>query len=166
MSKLTDFYLGNCLCSGNTISEIWNKDDDYWEYCHSYIQWMFPNKELSNFNPDAPILSEEDIIEFKNNNKIQMNLLMSFCRFLNFIGLDYSDGKVVETEFFEPIVFMMANHNWLRITRVLKCLVAVGFDKEAIAFYNKLKEMHEKRGWISDNAFSYWKDAMHEFSLE
>jgi hypothetical protein len=161
MSKITEFYTGGREPHHmHTLAEMWEKNDDFWEYNHSHIQWLFPLNEPSNFNPDAPQLSEEDIATFKSDPTIQRNFLMSFCRFLNFLGLDYQDQKVVETEFFEPIVFKMANHNWLRITRVLKSLVLVGFEKEAIAFYNTLKEFREQRGWASDNAFSYWKGAV------
>lgn len=161
MSKITDFYSGTSTdCDGRSLQDIWNKDDEFWEYAHNYIQWLFPLNEVSNFNPDAPILTEEDVALFKSDNKVQLNFIMSFCRFLNFLGLDYEDKKVVETEFFEPIVFMMANHNWLRITRVLKSLVLVGLDKEALAFYETLKMFREERGWASDNAFSYWKGAV------
>ena len=162
MSKITEFYTGGREPHHqHTLAEMWEKDDDFWEYSHSHIQWAFPLNELSNFNPDAPLLTEEDIAVFKSDPKIQLNFLMSFCRFLNFLGLDYQEKKVVETEFFEPIVFKMANHNWPRITRVLKSLVLVGLEQEAVAFYNTLKGFHEQRGWVSDNAFSYWKGVIH-----
>ena len=161
MSQLTDFYAALSTDSdGRSIDTIWAEDDDYWEFEHSYIQWMFPLIEPSNFNPDAPLLTDEDIVIFKANPTIQSNLLTSFCRFLTFLGLTYQQDKVIATELFEPILFTMANHNWFRITRVLKSLRLLGFEKEAVAFFKFLKGIHEEYGWISDNSFSYWKEAV------
>jgi hypothetical protein len=54
----------------------------------------------------------------------------------------------------------MANHNWFRISRILKSLRILGCEKEAVAFYKYLKKIHEENGWVSDNSFSYWKEAV------
>jgi hypothetical protein len=161
MSKLTEFYDGSGEDDeGRKISRIWIEGDDYFEYCHDYIQWLFPLQEPSNFHPEAPLLTEDDIKVFKANPLIQANLISSFRRFLNFLGLDYKEGQVVETENFEPIQFRIDNHNWFRISRILKSLRLLGCEEQAIAFYKYLKKIHEENGWVSENSFSYWKEAV------
>ncbi len=161
MSTLTEFYDGSGVdCDGRKITDIWVEDDDYFEFCHNYVQWLFPLQEPSNFNPDAPLLSEDDIKIFRANPIIQRNLVISFQRFLNFLSLNWT-GEVVEPlEPFESILFKMPNHNWFRLTRVMKSCRLLGLENEVVALYKCLKKFHEENGWVSDNSFSYWKEAV------
>lgn len=161
MSKLTEFYdLSGVDCDGRKLTDIWMEDDGYFEYCHNYIQWLFPLPEPSNFNPDAPLLSEDDIKIFKANPTIQNNLITSFQTYLNFLGLSYDGEEVVRTDGFMALLFRQPNHNWFRITRILKSLRLLGCEKEAVAFYKFLNQLHNEYGWVSDNSFSYWKEAV------
>lgn len=161
MSKLTEFYDESGVDSeGRKLSDIWAEGDDFLEFAHNWVQWLFPLAEPSNFNPDAPIPTEEDIQIFRANPLIQTNLLVSFARYLRFFGLEYVDGEVRATPEFELIVFQIANHNWFRITRVLKSLRLLGLEKEAVAFYKFLHWLHTTCGMVSDNSFSFWKEAV------
>jgi hypothetical protein len=55
MSRLTDFYRGAGSDSeGRSLADLWNLSDDEMEDIHDFIQWMFPLREPSRFNPDAP----------------------------------------------------------------------------------------------------------------
>ena len=51
---------------GRYLNDLWQEDFYFYESCHDYIQWMFPLAEESEYNPDAPVLTEEDIIFFQN----------------------------------------------------------------------------------------------------
>ena len=46
---------------GRYLNDLWQEDFYFYESCHDYIQWMFPLAEESEYNPDAPVLTEEDI---------------------------------------------------------------------------------------------------------
>jgi len=168
MSQLTEFYDETGVdCDGRKLTEIWAKGDEWFEFCHNYIQWLFPLKEPSNFNPDAPLLTDEDIAIFKANPTIQANLFVSFTRYLRFFGLFYNkDNEIVRTEDFDQILFMFPNHNWFRITRCLTSLRLLGLEKEAVKFYKFLKQLHEEEGWVTANSFAYWTEAVNglEFS--
>ncbi len=154
MSKLTEFYAETGVDDeGRKISEIWMQNDAYFEFCHDYIQWLFPLREPSNFNPDAPLLTDEDIKIFKANPGIRHNLRNSFIRFLEFLGIQNYNT-------YNKLMFEFPNHNWLRITRVLKSLRLLGLESEAAAFYEFLKKVHEVDGLVTDNSFSYWKEAV------
>ena len=163
MSKLLDFYRD----SGNpykwsTIVGKWT--DLHWEGGHDYIQWVFPTQQPSNFNPDAPLLSEDDIKIFKADPELQERLELSFARFLAFVGLKYENGEVKKADDFETkrAVWRTANHNWLRITRVLTSLRLLGKQKLAEAFYDYLKWLFGVGIGISGNTFGYWQQAMGE----
>lgn len=154
MSKIIDFYNETSTDDdGRKISFIWMQNDGYLEFDHSYVQWLFPLPEPSNFNPDAPLLTEEDILLFHANPDLRNNLRNSLVRFLKFLGIEN------DTTYKKPI-FEHANHNWFRITRILKSLRLLGLENEAIAFYKVLKKIHEEDGLVSENSFSYWKEAV------
>jgi len=163
MSQLVDFYLGESTDSEQRwIEEIWNWSDDKWEYCHDYIQWLFPLKEPSNFNPDAPLLTAEDIQAFRKDALLRHNLLQSFRIFARFLGLDLTtDGRVEKAVWFEQcaVLWKHQNHNWWRITRVLTSLGLLGLESTADAFFQCLKKLHEEEGYVSDHTFSFWREA-------
>ncbi len=152
MSCLTDFYDGGQDCEGRTLWYILAQNDSYLEFGHDWVQWLFPLPEPSNFNPDAPILTEDDIKLFYANPKLQENLRQSFNRFITFLGMD--NGS------YNKVIFSFPNHNWFRITRVLRSLSLLGLKDEAQAFFMSLKHIHEKEGQVSDNSFSYWEEAV------
>ena len=154
MSKLTEFYDETGEDDeGRKIHEIWMQNDAYFEFCHDYIQWLFPLQEPSNFNPDAPLLTDEDIQVFRANPDLRNNVRNSLVRFLDFLGIKNDTT-------YNKLMFEFPNHNWFRITRVLKSLRLLGLESEAIAFYKFLKKIHEEDGLVTDNSFSYWKEAV------
>jgi hypothetical protein len=139
MSKLTQFYLGNGVDSeGRRIDEIWQWDDDELEAVHDYIQWLFPTTTRSAYNPHAPIPSASDIAEFRASAALRDRLRRSFTRFLQFLGLDFTDGVAAPAANFAERaaeVWAYANHNWLRVSRVLASLRLLGLEAEADAFF-------------------------------
>lgn len=66
-SPLVEFYLGHSTAGVGWHADIVGRwTDEEWEMHHEFIQWLFPLKTPSAFNPDAPLLTDEDIEEFKN----------------------------------------------------------------------------------------------------
>lgn len=162
MSKLIDFYQYNGVTDGGySLESVQGWSNDKLEVCHDYIQWLFPTNERSVYNPTAPILTLSDCEIFCQSALLKSRLSNSFIVFLKFLGLEYVEGVVVQAKDFESrcVVFQVANHNWLRITRVILSLKLLGLLDEAKAFYAYLTFIHKQRGWASSNAFSYWEDA-------
>ena len=93
---------------------------------HDFIQWLFPLPEPSRFNLNAPLLTAEDIVTFRSDPQLQGGLARSFERFLAFLGLVVrEDGQVAEGPHFSARLddaWAYPNHNWLRISRVLRSL--------------------------------------------
>ena len=166
MSQLLNFYRGKSTDSeGRLLKDIWTWNDDELESVHDYIQWLFPLSALSRFNPDAPLLTGNDIAAFKVEPLLQANLLMSFKRILTFLGFEMTtDGKIVEADnFHERIadIWAIPNHNWLRISRILRSLTVLGLKAPAHAFYDKLRSYYDSRRFpIPTNTFAYWTDAV------
>ena len=139
MSQLVDFYRGKAKDSERrSLEQILAWDDDDLEAIHDFIQWLFPLPEPSQFNADAPLLTPEDIRAFKSDSLLQANLLKSFRRILTFLGLALTEeGQVVEGPNFAarvPDVWAVPNHNWLRITRVLRSLRLLGREAGLFAY--------------------------------
>ena len=166
MPSLLDFYRGQGTdAEGRFLKDIWTWKDDDLEAVHDFIQWLFPLPEPSQFNPDAPLLTTKDIQAFKSDPILQANLMKSFERILAFLGFSLAeDGKVVEGENFPariPDIWAMPNHNWLRITRILRSLTLLGMEVQAQALYDRLREYYRSRRFpIPANTFRYWTDAV------
>ena len=116
--------------------------------------------DVSNFNENAPILTEEDIALFHSDPKLAENLLASFFRFLKFLGLEHKDDKVVKAENYDERMFIYPNHNWFRISRVLKCMKILGHYKYSLTFFECLEKMHTIEQNVTENTFEHWKEAV------
>jgi hypothetical protein len=166
MSRLLDFHRGEGTdAEGRRLDDILAWPDGRLEAVHDFIQWLFPLPEPSRFNPDAPLLTPEDIATFRQDSALRANLRRSFERILTFLGLQEADGgEVVEGPNFAkraPDVWNYPNHNWLRITRILRSLRLLGLEAEAQALYRRLDDFHARRKFpIGDDTFRYWTDAV------
>ena len=162
MSQLLDFYrLAEPDSEGRMLYEIWAWDDAALEQCHDFIQWMFPLAEPSGFNPDAPLVSEEDRLAFLRESQLRKAMRRSLSVFLAFIGLALApDGRVVRAPDFEHrlAVWKYPNHNWLRITRVLKSLRLLGLEAEAGAL-GPAEGLAREHGLVCEDSFEYWRNA-------
>jgi hypothetical protein len=58
-------------------------------------------------------------------------------------------------------VWAAPNHNWLRITRVLRSLCTLGLETEARQLYERLDIIYSSRRFpITADTFEYWTDAV------
>lgn len=188
MSAILDFYRDECSWdrkkapihpSGYTHFEIVrNWSDDKWEFAHDYIQWLFPLKEPSNFNPDAPLLTDEDIVIFKADPELREAVFQSFHRFLKFLGLicrfDQTTKKWVTKKIQAGLtgigeefltkeevakkqgLWAEANHNWMRITRCLTSLRLLGHEEASASLFAALCEIYDENNGVTQNTFDYW----------
>jgi hypothetical protein len=166
MSRLSAFYRGQETdTEGRSLEEIWSWDDDSLEAVHDFIQWLFPLPERSRFNPHAPLLTEDDIASFKKDHVLRANLRKSFARILSFLGLTLAEhDQVVEGQNFgtrAPDMWSAPNHNWLRITRILRSLTLLGLQVEAQALFRWLETTYRSGKFSIDaETYAYWKNAV------
>lgn len=140
-----------------SIKDIWEWNFDKLEYNHDYIQYLFPLTEISMFNPEAPTLIEEDIQYFKDN--LRENLIISAKVFCNFLGITI-DGQKADNFLERRFLFEKTNHNWLRITRMLKSLSILGCEDISKKIFSLLEYLHKQEGLVSGNSFKYWEEAI------
>ncbi len=163
MSRLTDFTRGESPdAEGRMISEVWAFSDRELESVHDFIQWLFPLREPSRFNADAPLVYDSDVAAFRADPALRDALLRSFDVYLAFLGLaregEGEGVRVVPAADYDrkKSVFRQPNHNWLRITRVLASTRMLGLENESRAFFAFLETL---RDTIDPTTFRYWQQA-------
>lgn len=165
MSQLLDFYRGGKDCEGRLLADILRWDDEELEIAHDFIQWLFPLPERSRFNPDAPVLTSEDIAAFQQEESLRARLRESLDRLLSFLGFAWTaDGRIANGANFARRareLWDYPNHNWLRITRILRSLTLLGLAAEAQALFQHLDELYGSRRYpITAETFAYWQNAV------
>jgi hypothetical protein len=162
-SSLIAFYNGDGLdAAGRKITDIWSFDHRRLEMVHDFIQWLFPLPEPSRFNPDAPLLTEADKAAFRADPGLQARVRRSLDLMLAFLGLK-RDGAVIargvhfaQAHWLEP-----ANHNHLRLTRILLFLGHAGLQAEAAGLLKCLEDIaaHEGTGKINPRTLDFWRSS-------
>ena len=146
---------------GKSISDIWEYSMKELEDKHNYIQWLFPTKEPSKYNPNVPVI--KNLKEYQTKN-IRNHLLYSFLIMLDFFGLQKQKHKIVYADNFmerKKVWLAPNNHNYLRITRILQSLVLFGMQNEAIQFLDCLCNIYEDYpDCITKENLQFWKNAL------
>lgn len=163
------FYLGQRPDSeGRMIEDIWSWDYQKLEYTHDYIQWLFPLKQKSRFNPDAPVLNDEVIQAFRTNEQLRVRLKKSLEVMLTFYGLrsnepgnaDIEIAKSDEYRERKTVWLNRGNHNYLRLTRILSSLRLLGLEPYAKALFKSLDQLYsEESQSIGSQTYAFWKNA-------
>lgn len=170
---ILDFYLGTGTDHmGRSLKSILSKDDRWLERTHDYIQWLFPLYVGSQFNPNAPLLTDEVRAAFldaanPDNTVLQKNFGAAIQRMLVFYG--YFNGPLNPDQV-EPTGewrnkadnwLSDGNHNYMRITRMLRCMTLLGRHPPAVSFRDALLDVasvHPEA--ISQRTISFWNEAV------
>jgi Opioid growth factor receptor (OGFr) conserved region len=168
-----DFYLNIGFDpKGRSLEDILRKDDRWLEQTHDYIQWLFPLYVGSQFNPNAPLLTDEVRAAFldsahSDHREIQKNFGWAIQRMLVFYG--YFNGPLNPDQV-EPTGEWRnkadnwvsdGNHNYMRISRMLRCMTLLGRHRLAVSFHNALLDaasVHPEA--ISQRTIGFWNEAV------
>lgn len=178
--QLIAFYLGMEPCAnGSMLKDILqNWDDEKLEKCHDYIQWLFPTAQPSQFNSNAPQVDGETIKAWKESRILQSTLLEALDRMCTFYGLQVvvsvSPAQIIKAANYlerksnwQDAPPGHANHNLLRLTRIIDSLVTLGLPQYGRALYvclSSIAAVEPER--ISEKTVSYWrKAAIRKFEL-
>ncbi|KAI9696052.1 MAG: hypothetical protein M1836_005883 [Candelina mexicana] len=164
---------GGTDSQGRTLASILVWNDWHLEFCHDYIQTLFPLPEDSPFNPEAPVIDRRTFDAFHTRPELRDRLHDSLIRMLEFYGFRMrtsisENGK--ESVVVEPGAnfskkaknwVMRFNHNHLRITRIIRSLRVLGLEEEAAAFYFTLEKLCEadEHSRIGGKSRMFWKRA-------
>lgn len=148
--QLLRFYAGvGTDHRGRTIEDIWSFSRDELEHVHDYIQWLFPLDEPSAFNPDAPLVDAETATRFRDDAELRGHLQVSLTMMRNF----YFGG---ESTWVTP-----HNHNFLRLTRMLKSLTLLGLGDKATELLAQLETVYRAHpGTVGATTLAYWRNAV------
>jgi opioid growth factor receptor-like protein len=149
--ELLQFYAGSGTDDrGRTLDDIWGFSREDLERVHDYIQWLFPLAEPSAFNPGAPLVDGETAARFRADAELRRRLECSLDVMLRF----YFDDAA--REWLTP-----HNHNFLRLTRILKSLTLLGAPDRAEELFLRLEEIHrEHPSIIGARTLEYWRAAV------
>ncbi len=153
---------------GRSLDELQDQDHDALEHNHDYIQWLFPLSESSGANSHAPTLTEADIAAFRGNPALRMKLSTSFRIMMRFYGLDLmgteSGFLVKEIPTFDErkrVWLTPLNHNYLRLTRILRSMTLLGCAPHAQALLTGLERLYKTYGnVIGPETLNYWRNAV------
>lgn len=154
---------------GRTLAQIVSKSDDWLEKTHDYIQWLFPLEKPSNFNPNAPLLTEEVRAAFADpaQRTLQRNFGAAILRMLVFYG--YSVGPLTPNEVSPTSEWedkaanwlTDGNHNQMRLTRILRCMTLLGREALAKSLHHALiaaAEVHPDI--VTQRTLDFWNQAV------
>ena len=152
---------------GRDLNTILGWPDVELEYCHNYIQYLFPIPERSNFNDLAPVIDEQTYLAFGQRPELRTSLKRSYIRMLAFYGFECSENSegyyVSRTLSFKKAATTWVrrfDHNHLRITRILRSLRILGLAMEAEALWRALEEVCEEKGVIGQKSRIFWTRAV------
>lgn len=150
--KCLNFLLGkDFTASGYDYDQLHKWSNHHWENHHDFIQWLFPLNEPSMHNPNGPVLSSEDFDTIKTNPELNNAILKNYDRFLKYAGVGKTTNGL-DFEDYQKDFWETPNHNWLRITRVLKCLNLCGLHERAQELWAFLKTTP-----VTDATKTYWE---------
>lgn len=163
MEILRHFLTGNGTDKyGRTHGQILSMSDFKLETTHNYIQWLFPLDTPSNY-ADSIVLTDEMIAAFKADKEILDNLRLAFERMMRFYGFGRNDqGQlvIVASRIKMRVTWLnRGNHNFLRLTRILKSLRLFGLLDLERDLFAVLHDLANEYTFLSQ-PYEYWKDAV------
>lgn len=156
IEPIVDFYLdANPLRDdlGFTFKDVMQFTDEQLETQHDYIQWMFPIREASQFNPYAPLVTNHTILLFRELDILRDRMFESYEKMKSFY---FTRGRC--WDWVTP-----NNHNFLRITRIIKSLKLFGLEQQAHDFYAWCQVVIKHTDYIKiigEETQKYWKEAI------
>jgi len=150
-----------------TIEEIhrmWRTDFDLLEQHHGYIQWLFPIRE-HGMNMSSQRLHLHELKAMRADPVIRRRLLRSYQMMLEFYGMRLVDarlGLLTRSDAYASRYKHLnrSHHNYLRITRILKCVGELGLEHLQLGFLLQvLKELQAGALSLSSvgrSARDYW----------
>ncbi len=149
--------------NGFTLNQILSWDDANLEAVHTYIQWLFPLAERSDYNPTDPVLDQATIDTFRNDPLLRGQVLRSLRRMLAFYGLQMDEATRVITRApnfnaRSAVWLTPENHNFLRITRIIKSLGILGLGSYELTFQLAMLDIANNEGAriVGQDTVRFW----------
>ena len=132
---------------GRTVFDMLAFDDAAIERTHDFIQWLFPLTEPSASVAGSPVLTPEDVTAIHVSVPAQCSLAAATDRMDRFYRATHD-------------WLMPADHNHLRITRIIRSLRLLCGDDQAEAFKAAiLWRVEATQAPVSARSRGYWATA-------
>lgn len=167
--KNYDFYSMRCkgkpLDNIDSVHEKYFAQYDFLEENNNYMEWLFPIYGSAGINPYTKPLSMPEAELFKKNIQASCRLVRSYKLMLNFFGMKLANdltGEVTREQDIWQARYCHINtrtNNNIKITRMLKSLGQLGFERYQKMFVQHLKTEIEEHGLLKncrDNLKNYW----------
>lgn len=163
--KNYDFYSLKCkgkpLENVDAIHEKYFANYDFLEENNNYMEWVFPIYGSAGLNPNTKPLSMQEATLIKNNIHCSIRVVKSFKMMLNFFGMKLVNDLTGEIGR-EPEIWQARychlntrTNNNIKITRMLKSLGFLGFERYQKSFAQHLKAEIEQNGLLKNCRDSY-----------
>lgn len=137
------------------------------EDTHDYIQWLFPLDEPSGVMSNAPQVDELCQRAFASDPRLKATLRRALDKMLGFYGMKLVGGpeesRVVKASYFARRASQWltpGNHNFSRLTRILRSLSLLGEGQVAGSLLGCLEEIYEEYATvIGGTTYRYWRNA-------
>lgn len=151
--KIIDFYCKDTKnIDGLTLKDMLNMHDQELEKSHTVIQWMFPLNESSAHSKTAPILTQQDIEDLVAHPLFVTNFDNVAEKFLSFL----KENGAAHPSWIRP-----KNHNYLRISRAIKCSMILKQKLWACKFYEFAMDKYGQfPETIGATTLSFWDAAL------
>ncbi|KAH3883866.1 uncharacterized protein LOC127835409 [Dreissena polymorpha] len=132
---------------GACIEEMltWKGDYRKLENDHAYIQWLFPIPEASQSNSSAKPLRENEAKAIREDEVMRSRVYRAYDMMVDFYGFKIADevnGELHRHQFWHERLQNLnrSSHNYRRITRILRSLGDLGFERFQASLVKKLIE--------------------------
>eukprot|EP01095_Lingulamoeba_sp_RSL-Kostka_P009068 TRINITY_DN30_c1_g7_i1.p1 TRINITY_DN30_c1_g7~~TRINITY_DN30_c1_g7_i1.p1 ORF type:complete len:278 (-),score=98.09 TRINITY_DN30_c1_g7_i1:231-1064(-) len=148
----------------DNMHKTWYGDYHKLEAHHGFIQWIFPIRE-QGLNGSAHKLQLHEIEAISNSDEMKERLVKSYEMMLDFYGMVLQNRETGEVRRNKKNYKSRYNnlnhsfHNYLRITRILKCLGELGFEHYKKPFcIHVVREMYENKKLTNAkrSCLNYW----------
>ena len=147
---------------GRTVCDYLNFSDGELEEHHDYIQWAFPTKTVSQFNSQAPILTDQEINKIRTHwcpHSQTLKAIVNYIELLERIKQFYRNTYFWRKQSFD--------HNHLRITRIIESTQLILGVEVSNNFFQMIMDLnHETGSLISGDSIKYWQMALNNQSCQ
>jgi ADP-ribosylglycohydrolase len=146
--QLIGFHLkGHLTQNGLAADNLLHFSDGEIEQSHTWVQWMFPSPEPSQFNRTAPTLSWQEAIELAGDARFIERLENSVAKYLGFLS---RNNHWLQKQ----------NHNHLRISRIILSLRILHSTELAGWFFEQVRELASAHLSNLSQPLSFWRSKL------
>lgn len=149
---------------GRTFQDYVEFSPEQWEDCHDHMQWAFPTRTVSAYNPNAPAVPEDYIFQYEQ--EVQSSIFHLLERYLDSLNINIEMDRVIgcsigwkadEDDYVLNPWVGPRNHNMLRMTRVLEALGIFEMEDAQEALFNFLiYDIAVNHSDISATTVAFW----------